>query len=141
MKDVIGRNSRAFEKIGVGTLKLESSAFLIFFNFFEITALGIARESYVQFFENFLKKIHPNRSSERKVMPVLRRTLRIRFCWWLNRNRMRIGWGTNVKTMAAEKRNTTKLKHELNQQQRYELGHKLNTTDSETKLCKWLNTV
>ena len=25
-------------------------------------------------------------------MPVLRRTLRIRFCWWWNRKRMRIGW-------------------------------------------------
>jgi hypothetical protein len=47
---------------------------------------------------------------------------------------------TNVETMAAEKENTTELKHELNQQQRHELGHKLNTTDSETELCKRLNT-
>jgi hypothetical protein len=45
--------------------------------------------------------------------------------------------GTNLKMMAAEKGNTTKLKHEQNQQQR----HELNTTDSETELCKWLNTV
>jgi len=36
---------------------------------------------------------------------------------------------------------TTKLKHDLNQQQRHELGHKLNTTDSERELCKRLNTV
>jgi hypothetical protein len=43
--------------------------------------------------------------------------------------------------MAAEKGNTTELKHELNQQQRHELGHKLNTTDSEIELCKRLNTV
>jgi hypothetical protein len=48
---------------------------------------------------------------------------------------------TNVETMAAEKGNTTELKNELNQQQRHELGQKLNTTDSETELCKWLNTV
>jgi hypothetical protein len=37
---------------------------------------------------------------------------------------------TNVEMMAAKKKNTTKLKHKLNQQQR-QLGHKLNTTDSE----------
>jgi hypothetical protein len=47
----------------------------------------------------------------------------------------------NVKTMAAEKENTTELKYKLNQQQRHELGHKLNTTDSEIELCKRLNTV
>jgi hypothetical protein len=48
---------------------------------------------------------------------------------------------TNVETMAVEKENTTELKHKLNQQQRHELGYKLNTTDSETELCKRLNTV
>jgi hypothetical protein len=47
----------------------------------------------------------------------------------------------NVETMAAEKGNTTKLKYELNQQQRHELGYKLNAMDSETELCKQLNTV
>jgi hypothetical protein len=47
----------------------------------------------------------------------------------------------NVETMAAEKENTNELKHELNQQQRHELGHKLNNTDSETELCKRLNMV
>jgi hypothetical protein len=45
---------------------------------------------------------------------------------------------TNVEMMAAEKGNTIELKQELNQQQRHELGHKLNTTDSETELCKRL---
>jgi hypothetical protein len=53
MKDVIGRNSRAFGKTGVGTSKLESSAFLIFYNFFEIAAPGIAGELYVQFSRAF----------------------------------------------------------------------------------------
>jgi hypothetical protein len=48
---------------------------------------------------------------------------------------------TNVETMVEEKGNTTELKHELNQQQRHELGQKINTTDSETELCKRLNTV
>jgi hypothetical protein len=33
MKDVIGTNSGALGKTGAGTSKLESSAFLIFFNF------------------------------------------------------------------------------------------------------------
>jgi hypothetical protein len=46
---------------------------------------------------------------------------------------------TNVEMMAAKKGNATKLKHKLNQQQRHELGHKLNTTDFETELCKRLN--
>jgi hypothetical protein len=53
MKDVIGTNSRAFGKTGAETSELESSAFLIFFNFFEITALRIAGESHVQFFKSF----------------------------------------------------------------------------------------
>jgi hypothetical protein len=48
---------------------------------------------------------------------------------------------TNMEMMAVEKENTTELKHELNQQQRYELGHKLNTTDSEIELGKRQNTV
>jgi hypothetical protein len=48
---------------------------------------------------------------------------------------------TNVETMVEEKGNTTELKHELNQQQRHELGQKINTTDSETELCKRLNTI
>jgi hypothetical protein len=48
---------------------------------------------------------------------------------------------TNMKTMVTEKENTTELKYELNQQQRHELGYKLNATDSETELCKRLNTV
>jgi hypothetical protein len=52
-----------------------------------------------------------------------------------------LGGETNVETMAAEKGNTTETKHELNQQQRDELGQKLNTTDSEIELCKWLNRV
>jgi hypothetical protein len=57
MKDMIGRNLRAFGKTGVGTSELESSAFLIFFNFFEIAIPGIAGESYVQFFRAFQKKM------------------------------------------------------------------------------------
>jgi hypothetical protein len=78
---VIGTNLGAFGKIGAGASELESSAFLIFFNFFENALPGIAGESYVQLFESFLKKtIHLNRSSEQKVMPILSRTLRIRFC-------------------------------------------------------------
>jgi hypothetical protein len=77
-------------------LELESSAFLIFFNFFEIAAPDIVGNRMCNFSRAFQKKIHLNRSSERKVMPVLRRTLRIRFCWWLNRNRMRIGWGKQM---------------------------------------------
>jgi hypothetical protein len=48
---------------------------------------------------------------------------------------------TNVEMMAAEKGNTTELKHELNKQQRHELGHKLNTMDYKKELCKQLNTV
>jgi hypothetical protein len=35
---------------------------------------------------------------------------------------------------------TTELKHDLNQQQKHELGHKLNTTDSERESCKRLST-
>jgi hypothetical protein len=48
---------------------------------------------------------------------------------------------TNVEMMAAEKGNKIELKHELNQQQRHELGHKLNTTNSKIELCKKPNTV
>jgi hypothetical protein len=81
MKNVIGTNSGAFEKTGAGTSELESSAFLIFFEFFENALPNIAVELFVQFFEILSgKKIHLNWSFERKVMPVLRRTLRIRFC-------------------------------------------------------------
>jgi hypothetical protein len=97
MKDVIGRNSRAFGKTGVGTSELESSDFLIFFYFFEIAAPGKAGESYVEFFESFPEKNHINRSSERKVMPVLRRILRIRFLWWWKLNRMQIGGSVDGK--------------------------------------------
>jgi hypothetical protein len=53
MKDVIGTNSGAFGKTGAETSELESSAFLIFLNFFEITAPGIARELYVKFLRAF----------------------------------------------------------------------------------------
>jgi hypothetical protein len=56
MKDVIGTNLGAFGKTGAGTSELESSAFLNFFEFFENVLPGIARESYVQFFESFLRK-------------------------------------------------------------------------------------
>ena len=92
MKEVIGTNSGAFGKTGAGTSELETRAFLIFFNFFEIAVTGEASESYVQFFESFQgKKIHLNRSSERKVMPVLRRTPRIRFWWWWKLKQIRIG--------------------------------------------------
>jgi hypothetical protein len=45
MKDVVGTNLGAFGKTGAATLELESNAFLIFFNFFEIAAPGIARKS------------------------------------------------------------------------------------------------
>jgi hypothetical protein len=53
---VIGRNSRAFGKTGVGTLELESSAFLIFFNFFEIAAPGIVGNRMCNFSRAFQKK-------------------------------------------------------------------------------------
>jgi hypothetical protein len=44
------------EKTGAETSELESSAFLIFFEFFENTLPSIVGESYVQFFENFPEK-------------------------------------------------------------------------------------
>jgi hypothetical protein len=51
----------------------------------------------------------------------------------------RVGWKYGV--AAADKGDhTTEPKHDLNQQQKYELGHKLNTTDSERESCKRLNT-
>ena len=56
MKDVIDTNSGAFGKTGAGTSELETRAFLIFFNFFEIAVTGKAGESYVQFFESFQGK-------------------------------------------------------------------------------------
>jgi hypothetical protein len=59
MKDVIGTNSGAFGKTGAGTSKLESSPFLIFFEFFENALPGVARESRA-----FQKKNHINWSSE-----------------------------------------------------------------------------
>jgi hypothetical protein len=81
IKDVIDTNSGAFGKTGARISELEKSAFLFFLNFFENTLPIVVGESYVQLFESFSgKKIHLNRSSERKVMPVLRRTLRISFC-------------------------------------------------------------
>jgi hypothetical protein len=56
IKDVIGTNSGAFGKTGARTLEHESSAFLIFLNFFKIAAIGVVGESYVQFFESFSGK-------------------------------------------------------------------------------------
>jgi hypothetical protein len=56
MKDVIGTNSGAFGKTGAGTSEPESSAFLIFFEFFENALPVIAGESYVQLFESFSGK-------------------------------------------------------------------------------------
>jgi hypothetical protein len=50
MKDVIGTNSGAFGKTGAGTLEPESSAFLIFFQFFQNAEPSTANESYVQLF-------------------------------------------------------------------------------------------
>ena len=51
-------------------------------------------------------------------------------------------WGEKFEMMQRNKGETqTNLKHELNQQQRHEHGHKLNTTDSERELCKRLNNV
>jgi hypothetical protein len=38
--------------------------------------------------------------------------------------------------VAADGGHMTELRHKVNQQQKYELGHKLNITDSETELCK-----
>jgi hypothetical protein len=77
----------------------------------------------------FGKKERLNRSSDRKVMPILRRTLRIRFLLRSKLDRIdEYGcsrWGSH-----------TELRHEVNQQQKHELRHKLNTTDSESKLCK-----
>jgi hypothetical protein len=91
MKDVNGTNSGAFGKTGAGTSELESSAFWIFFNFFEIAAPSIVGNRMCNFLRAFQKKIHLNWSSKKKVMPVLRRTLRIRFLWRWKLNRMRIG--------------------------------------------------
>jgi hypothetical protein len=53
--------------------------------------------------ENFIRKIFKkerlNRSSERKVMPILRRTLRIRFLFWSKLDQMdeygSNGWGSH----------------------------------------------
>jgi hypothetical protein len=45
------------------------------------------------------------------------------------------------KQWKRKRENITKLNHELNWQQRHELGYKLNTMDSKTELCKRLNTV
>jgi hypothetical protein len=64
MKDVIGTNSGAFGKTGAGTLEPESSAFLIFFEFFENVLPSVVGESFVQLFKGFSKKIHLNWSSE-----------------------------------------------------------------------------
>jgi hypothetical protein len=38
--------------------------------------------------------------------------------------------------VAADGDHTIELRNEVNQQQKHELGHKLNTTDSKTELCK-----
>jgi hypothetical protein len=80
MKDVIGTNSGAFGKTGAGTSEPESSAFLIFLNFLRTPYLAKPGNRMCNFLRALHKKIHLNQSSERKVMPVLRRTLRITFC-------------------------------------------------------------
>jgi hypothetical protein len=56
MKDVISTNSGVFGKTGGGASELESSAFLIIFNFFENALPDIAGESFVQLFESFSRK-------------------------------------------------------------------------------------
>jgi hypothetical protein len=56
MKDVIGTNSGAFGKTGAGASEPESSAFLIFFKFFENALPSIAKKSYVQLFKSFVEK-------------------------------------------------------------------------------------
>jgi hypothetical protein len=38
--------------------------------------------------------------------------------------------------VAADGGHTTELRHEVNQQQKHEVGHKLNPTDFEKELCK-----
>jgi hypothetical protein len=69
MKDVIGRDSRAFGKTSVGTSELESSAFLNFFNFFEITAPSVAGGSNAQFFESFPNKFTSIEVLSEKLCP------------------------------------------------------------------------
>jgi hypothetical protein len=76
-----------------------------------------------------------------KLCPFLGGPFELDFAGGWIRIGCELGGETNVETMAAEKGNTTETKHELNQQQRDELGQKLNTTDSEIELCKWLNRV
>jgi hypothetical protein len=59
MKDVISTNSGAFGKTGALTSEPESSAFLIFFEFFENALPSVEEELYVQLFESFLEKNSP----------------------------------------------------------------------------------
>jgi hypothetical protein len=80
MKDVIGRKLGAFGKTGVGTSELEWSAFLIFLFFWDRRTRHSRGIICGIFQELSGKNVHLNRSSEQKAMPVLRRTLRIRFC-------------------------------------------------------------
>jgi hypothetical protein len=49
------------------------------------------------FLRAFREKNHLNWSFERKVMPVLRRTIQLRFLWQWKLNRMRIGGSVDVK--------------------------------------------
>jgi hypothetical protein len=70
MKDVIGTNSEAFGKTGAGTSKPESSAFLIFFEFFENALPSVAWELYVQLFESFPgKQLTSIRVPSKKLCP------------------------------------------------------------------------
>jgi hypothetical protein len=56
MKDVIGTNSGAFGKTGAGTSELETRAFLIFFNFFEIAVTSKAVNRMCNFSRAFREK-------------------------------------------------------------------------------------
>ena len=73
-----------------------------FFYFFKFSLTNEAGVSYVQNFESFLgKKECLNQSSERKVVPVLKKTLRVRVCWWAEADAKRVGEKYGM--MAAEK--------------------------------------
>jgi hypothetical protein len=69
MKDVIGTNSGAFGKTGAGTLELKSSAFLIFFNFFENALPGVVGNCMCNFSRAFLKKFTSIRVLNEKLCP------------------------------------------------------------------------
>jgi hypothetical protein len=114
---------------------------VIFFAFLFSACIGEAVKHMCKISRAFQKaQERLNQSSERKVMPVLRSTLRVRFLWWRWWIRCESG-GMKNRVAAADKGNhTTEPKHNLNQQQKNELGHKLNTTDSKRESCKRLNT-